>query len=258
MSRISRIPNLLINSTLAFVSAFVITTFIHELGHFLSYFMFGENPTLFHNYVQTPGQDISKHVKVISALAGPVISLVQGTALAMVVSIKRKNTSAHLFFLWLSLLGLVNFFGYLIMTPFSATGDTGKVAELLKVPEGLRILIAVVGFAVLIPVILRVGRNFSNFIPAEHKTKYVYRIMFFPILIGSALNTLLAFPVVAILSIIYPATSSYAIMISFSAILKAPAAQSPASELGNRIKKSLVFLTLFAIILNRVLTTGVG
>ena len=254
--------NILINSTLAFIAAFIFTTFIHEFGHFISYSMFGANPTLFHNYVQTPDQILSLHVKVISALAGPIFSLLQGFVFVIIVYKNHKNSAAHLFYLWVALLGFVNFFGYLLMTPLSTAGDTGKVAGLLSIDYSVRIMIAIVGFALLIWIILKIGRNFSNFIPEQHnlkkKAKYVYHIMFFPIMIGGLVNTLLAFPVVAILSIIYPATSSYVIMSSFGSILKASNQQAISSEIEDKINKSLILLTIFAIIFNRLLTLGVG
>ena len=208
--------NILVNSTLAFISAFVITTFIHEFGHYFSYLLFGANPTLFHNYVQTSDQPLSIQSRVISALAGPFFSLVQGVVFGTIVSKGKKNTAGYLVFLWLSLLGYMNFFGYLVMTPFSTAGDTGKVAEILNIAWPIQIIIAVGGFAILIWLIMKTGKNFSNFISPEFdlklRVKYVYRIMFFPIMIGSVVNALLAFPVVAVISIIYPATSSYAII----------------------------------------------
>ncbi len=256
------LKNILINSTLAFVSAFVLTTFIHEFGHYISYLLFGANPTLFHNYVQTPEQPLDIHVKIISALAGPVFSLIQGIVVGIIVSKGQKNTAKFLFFLWLSLLGYINFFGYLLMTPLSTVGDTGKVAELLNIEYSIRILIAIVGLAILIWIILKTAKYFSNFIPAgqdmKQKSKYVYRIMFFPIMIGSVINMLLAFPVVAFLSIIYPLTSSYAIMTSFSVILKSNNSHPVKSEIEGKILRSLVILTMSSIILNRLLTFGIG
>lgn len=256
------LKNILINSTLAFVSAFVFTTVIHEGGHFLSYMFFGAHPTLFHNYVQTPDQHLSTLARVVSALAGPVISLVQAVVFGLIVSKGRKNTASHLLFLWLSLLGYVNFFGYLVMTPLFTGGDTGAVAELLNIVYVIRIVIALAGFAVLLWIIRHTARNFSTFIPAElegqQRSRYVYRLMFFPIMVGSAVNTLLAFPVAAVLSAIYPATSSYVIMSSFRAILHGSSSHVSRSECEGGISKILVFLALSAIILNRLLTFGVG
>ena len=256
------LKNILINSTLAFISAFFITTFIHEFGHFLSYLLFGANPVLYHNHVQTDDQGLSLFARVISALAGPVISLTQGIIFSIVISSGKKNKAVNLFYLWLCLLGFVNFFGYLMMTPLSTTGDTGKVAELLQFNYSYRILIAIIGVTVLILIILKIGKNFSNFIsiaPNEKlKKKYVYHIMFFPILIGSVINTLFAFPIPVVISVVYPATSSFVIMSSFGVILKSLISQPPKSEIEESVSKLLVSLFLLGIIVNRLLTMGLG
>jgi len=254
--------NILINSTLAFISAFIITTFIHEIGHYFSYLLFGANPTLFHNYVQTPDRVLNLHVQIISALAGPLFSLIQGLGFTVFISKRRRNSVNHLFFLWLSLLGFVNFFGYLVMTPFTTTGDTGKVAELLNIDNSIRIGIAIVGFALLLWVLFEVAKNFAIFIPAQQdkasRSKYVYRLMFFPIIIGSLANTLLAIPVAATLSIIYPATSSYVIMSTFGRILKTPNDETTNPEFEKRIMPAMIVLVICAITFNRLLTFGIG
>ena len=254
--------NILINSTLAFISAFIATTIFHEFGHYLSYVLFGADPTLFHNYVQTPDQPLSLNTGIVSALAGPFFSLVQGLILWFIVVKNKRNTTSHLLFLWLSLLGFINFFGYLVMTPFTTVGDTGKVAELLNIGYPIRFIISIIGLVALIWVIYRVAINFANFIPNQTdkklRAKYVYQLMFFPIIIGSLVNALLAFPIVAILSVIYPATSPYVIMSSFPAILKASSHNANKPEFENQIMKLLVFLTISAIAINRLLTLGIG
>lgn len=141
-------------------------------------------------------------------------------------------------------------------------GDTGKVAELLGIDSLIRVIIAIAGFAALLWVIRKTARSFSDFIPGNldmnMRSRYVYRIMFFPIMIGSVVNTLLAFPVAAFLSVIYPATSSYVIMSSFSVILERSNPEATRSECEKRIVPSLAILALCTIVLNRLLTLGVG
>jgi len=256
----SALSKTLINSTLAFVSAFFITTIIHESGHFLSYWLFGARPVLFHNYVYNANQSLALIEKVISSLAGPLISLIQGVGFWLVFKFIRKNNAFQLLFLWLALLGFVNFFGYLVMTPVSTAGDTGKVAELLKFDEGYRLLIAIVGMLVLILLMLKLGRHFNRFIPdrldMKGRRKYVYFVMFLPIVIGSVVNTLFSFPVPVALSVIYPATSSLVIMSSFGAILRSGDTGFDQSGIGTKINISLVLITLALIAINRLLTMG--
>lgn len=252
--------NILINSTLAFISAFILTTVFHELGHYLAYVLFGADPTLYHNAVQADAQNLGLGAKIVVSMGGPVFSLIQGMLFASIVTKAKRNTVSHLVFLWLALLGLVNFFGYLAMTPLSTMGDTGKVATLLNFSSSLKLIIAIIGLLFLMGLVLKVGKNFAHFIPGqadeEMKTKYVYHLMFFPIIIGSAVNVLASFPVVVLLSVIYPATSSFAIMVSFPAILKAPSRYAAGSEIESKIMISMLVLAICAVALNRVLTLG--
>ncbi|MDZ7724434.1 MAG: hypothetical protein U5R06_16925 [candidate division KSB1 bacterium] len=252
--------NILINSTLAFISAFILTTVFHESGHYLAYVWFGADPTLFHNYVQANARNLATGAKIITSMGGPVFSLIQGMLFAFIVTRRKQNTVGHLLFLWLALLGFVNFFGYLAMTPLSSMGDTGKVAELLHLSFGIQWLIAAAGLLFLMGLVFTVGKNFANFIPGRvdeaMQTKYVYHLMFFPIIIGSAVNVVTSFPVVVMLSVVYPATSSFAIMVSFPAILKAPNRYETGSEIKSKIITSMLVLVLCAVALNRLLTLG--
>lgn len=256
------LKNTFINSTLAFVCAFLITTFIHEFGHFLCYTLLGAHPVLYHNYVQTFDQQLSVGIRIISALAGPVISLIQGIVVGMVGSRKPGNKDSDLFLLWLSLLGFVNFFGYLMLTPLSTTGDTGKVAELLQIPYLFRILIAVAGVAILIVIIVKMGKRFANFIPEENdivaKRKYVNSILFYPILAGSIINAMLAFPIPVLLSVIYPATSAFVVMSAYGVVLKSQGNINTASIIQKNISRFLIVLTVATILINRLLTFGFG
>ena len=254
--------NLLINSTLAFVFAHIITTVFHESGHYLAFVVFVANPTLFHNFVQTSQQAMSIPAQIVISLAGPLFALLQGLFFSALVARRRKNTMRSLIFLWLGLLGLVNALGYLMLTPLMTMGDTGYVAELLKLDYSIRIAIGVVGFGLLLWIVIKTGTLFSIFIPTDCAIKtraaYVYRLLFFPVVFGSMASTLLAFPVRSWLDIIYPATSSFVIPIAFGFILKSPVPQTTQPAFGEKVDQALLILTLAAILLNRLLSLGVG
>ncbi len=254
--------NVLYNSILAFLSAFQLTTLFHEFGHFISYYFFGAHPELFHNYVQIPDQQLSIQVKIISALAGPLFSLVQGIIFGIILLKRQNNGNKELLFLWMSLLGFVNFFGYLMLTPLSSAGDTGKVAELLGMHFFSRVLISIVGISILIIIVIKVGKYFSAFMPAglnlSERRKFVNCIMFYPILAGGVVNTVLAFPLQVTLSAIYPATSSFVILSAYGRILKAGNLPVHNSHIEKKISVHLLILTIGLIILNRLLTCGIG
>jgi hypothetical protein len=254
--------NILLNSTLAFIAAFILTTVFHEFGHFISYLAFGAHPELYHNNVQIPAQTLGILPKIISALAGPVFSLIQGIIFAVILLGKQQNDDKRLLFLWLSLFGFINFFGYLMLTAFSSVGDTGIVAELLHLPDFIRILISIMGISVLIMLVFRQAKFFSDFIPAgipvSARRKYINSIMSYPILIGSMVNTILAFPIPVILSAIYPATSAFVVMSAYGRVLKTEKSSLGKSFVETHKSVFLMVLTVGLILLNRLLTRGVG
>lgn len=249
------------NSTLAYVSAFFVTTFLHETGHFLAYVIAGAHPVLYHNYVQTAGEHLSVPARVAAAMAGPVISLLQGSVAWIFLRRMRRATAAGLLLLWLGLLGCVNAGGYLVLTPLSAVGDTGKAASLLGLGLPVKILAALAGAGILAWAVRGLGRRFAGFIPAgldkPCREKYVYHVMFFPIIAGSAVQVAFAFPAPVFLSILYPATSSFVIMSSFGIILRTGGGGNGPGAIGTRIAWPLVLLTLAMIVLDRLLTLGV-
>ena len=252
--------NIFVNSTLAFVSAFIITTIIHESGHYLASYLFGSQPKLYHNYVETSETQTRVLAIIIIALAGPFISFIQGVIASGMVHFRQKNTQQDLLLLWLGLLGFVNFFGYLMLTPFSTVGDTGKVAELLQIHYMLRFGISLFGLAALLLIVMATGKEFARFIPPVselvEKRKHVNAVLLFPIIIGSIVNSILAFPVVAVLSVIYPATSPYVILSSYGKVLKGIILRSNDSFIYQKISPFLIGLVIVCVLINRLLTKG--
>jgi len=253
---------LLINSILVIVFAFLLTTLIHEFGHFLFYTFFKAGPELHHNYVSIPDIELSKYKLIAAALAGPLFSFIQGYTFLFLSRKRSNNSIPDLFILWLGIFGMINFFGYIMMTPLSTAGDTGKVAELLNIPYSIRILIAIIGLAILILIILNTKKQFSCFIPQttskKERGKYIYMILFIPIIIGSIINALFSFPVQVFLSVIYPLTSSYVVMIVFGKVLNYNQGIQLAKEnpLLNKIPFSIIIPVLVVVILNRLLVYG--
>jgi len=254
--------NVLVNSTLAFVLAFFVTTFVHEFGHFFAYTVFGANPVMFHNAVQTGVLNLNVAERLVAVLAGPCISLLQGLLFGFLISRRRGDRIIDLLFLWLGLLGFINFCGYLLLTPLSSAGDTGKAADLLHSPMFVRIVVALFGLTLMFYVVFNLGKFFSNFIPAtsdaRERSKYVYHLLFYPILIGSFVNTLFSLPAPVAISIIYPATSSFVIMSAFGAVLNSPGKSPASAAAGEKISLFLAATTLLAIVINRLLTLGLG
>ncbi|HPF91936.1 MAG TPA: hypothetical protein PLL57_14845 [Flavobacteriales bacterium] len=206
---------LVINSAVCYALAFLFTTVLHEGGHAVVGWALGSNPVLHHNYVAHLNRaDLPVAYQAWIALAGPLVSLMQGLVLWLVVRSKDGGGLGRLFLLWAMMLGFGNFLGYLMTGPLFVAGDIGKVEVLLGLPMIVRVALAVIGAAGLTAVAYWSTRPFLAFAPepvlladAQARTRFNFRIIILPWLVGAATITMLYLPVVAIVSIIYPITS---------------------------------------------------
>lgn len=206
---------LVVNSVVCYVLAFLLTTVLHEFGHAIVGSFLGSHPVLHHNYVAHLDRDALPVIhQAWIAMAGPLVSLVQGLFLLPVVDRAKGGGLFQLFLVWCMLLGFGNFFGYLMTGPIFTAGDIGKVYVMLDVSMALRITIALVGAAALCFVAYRVTRPFLQFATdramledAVSRLSFNFRIIILPWLIGSVVMTILYLPVIAIVSIIYPISS---------------------------------------------------
>jgi hypothetical protein len=124
-------------SSIIYVLAFLLTTVVHEFGHGLVSALLGGEPVVHHVYVEHHGLEGGRRAAV--SAAGPLVSLLQGVTLGLLLRVRRRGPSvSRLFALWLCLHGLVNFFGYLITTPFVPNADLGKIASWLGLPAFAR------------------------------------------------------------------------------------------------------------------------
>ena len=207
--------NIVVNSTILYVIAFLLTTVFHEYGHAITGLINGSQPVLHHNYVEHLSiSGLSGSKRVMIALAGPLTSLLQGVLIGLVYLKSKKDRLLRLFWLWLSVLGFSNFFGYLMTGPLFQEGDIGKVFLLLRLPIYLQILIAVIGMAILFFIAFKITRPFLKFSyqpewladPVSRKD-FAFKIIILPWIMGALIVSILYLPVIALISIIYPFSS---------------------------------------------------
>lgn len=206
---------LVVNSTVCYLLAFLLTTVLHECGHAVVGSLLGSGPVLHHNYVVHMARgSLSIPHQAWIALAGPSVSLLQALALFPLVHHRKGGGLFDLFLLWMVLLGFGNFLGYLMTGPLFTAGDVGKVHRLLEVPMVIRIALAFLGGALLCRLAIWSTRPFLRFTregamleSQASRSSFNLRIIIFPWLIGSAVMTLLYLPVIAVVSIIYPISS---------------------------------------------------
>lgn len=252
---------LAVNSTVAFVGAFTLTTLIHELGHFLSYLAFGAHPVLYFSRVEAKDSTVSMTGVVVSAMAGPIVSLVQGIVCAGWVRRRVLNQRADLFVQWLALFGFINFTGYLMLTPLSSGGDTGKAARLLGFPVWLNVGIALVGIALMLVTVIRQDRYFGGFLRGApgtgERARSINTLVFWPILFGSVVNVAFAFPIPAVISVVYPATSSLTVLAGFSLMHKIQRPELPASPAAESVSFAWIAVAVVLLVINRLLVHGI-
>jgi hypothetical protein len=123
---------LMSNSTLAFVLAALTSIASHEFAHAAAGLLRGLSPTVYSaGVIYTPAG--SATTQLITAATGPLFSLVLGIVVCNFGQSLGRGFG-RLFSMWLGLIALQNFAGYLVIAPFAKQGDSGRVFALLGMP----------------------------------------------------------------------------------------------------------------------------
>lgn len=207
--------NIIIHSTICYVLAFMFTTIVHEFAHAFSGWLSNSEPIMHHNYVEHLAiENLTNSQKIGTALAGPLISLIQGFLMGGSFFRTQKRGLLQLFMLWAAVLGFNNFLGYVMTGPAFSIGDIGKAYDLIGTPMSLKILYSLLAAIGLLFVANRMTRPFLEFAykkewvtPEDNAPKFSFRIIIIPYIIGSVIITFLYLPFINIISIIYPIMS---------------------------------------------------
>ncbi len=213
---------LFLHSLLAFTIAFLASTLIHEGAHAATARALGRHPVLHHNYVATPDEPPpSPGARLWVPASGPLASLVLGVACLLWVRSRRTATLVSLTMLWLALKAFIGFFGYLMMGPLFAYGDTGRVYAEVGLPGPVSWLLALGGLAALIALVRGATRDFERHVPPaptgeERSRRQLANAMIaWPIFAGVVVTTLLSLPAPAFLSLLHPMTSPFVLFIAY-------------------------------------------
>lgn len=121
---------LLLNSAVAFALALMLMITLHELAHAVTYLAYGFHPRLYAGHVTVDGAATLQ--TIASDLAGPIFSLLSGCLILSLPRVARGFWSLAV--LWLGLLSVQEFTGYLLTAPFVPFGDIGEALGLLFAP----------------------------------------------------------------------------------------------------------------------------
>lgn len=268
MAPIAKHPySLILNSIVVYVLAFLLTTVVHEFAHALVGHLYGSGPVLHHNFVEhTTEENLTVLSRVAIALAGPVMSLIQGVLAALVIFRSRRRGLVQLFVLWLAVLGFNNFLGYAMTGPFFSAGDIGKTYALLNTSMAIQIVFAVLGAGLLAFVAYKWTRPFLQFAhnpgslaDGKSRKNFAFRIIILPWLIGSAVVTVLYLPVVAVISIIYPIMSGMVLIFPWQSAERQSNIRLSKNRRLNRVSVGWAVALLVMIwIFKRVLAPGIA
>ncbi|UOQ66878.1 hypothetical protein [Hymenobacter volaticus] len=224
-------PNnrLTLNATCVYIAAFLLTELLHELAHALMALALGGQPVLYNSSVRNL-DSLSDSKQVLVALAGPIFSLLQGLVVLVFVRRSQATGPAALFALFFGAFGLINFLGYLMITPFVPYGDLGQVAAIWHLPMSLLLGVAVAAVIILTASIRRMAPLFMRFVPAEVATpatraakgRMLRALIAWPWLIGSVLITFLSWPLPTFASFLVAPMSSMVLGAAWGAAMRQP------------------------------------
>jgi len=261
--------NVTLNSAILYVLGFLLTTILHEFGHAFAGVLAGSRPVLHHHYVEhLATSHLTTANQALIALAGPVVSLLQGVVAGMAFhkQAARRRGLLSLLLLWFMVLGMFNFLGYLMTGPLFSEGDVGHVYALLGTPLWMQIALAIAGAAGVVFVAYKLTAPFLMFsyrhdwvATEKARVNFSLHVLLLPWIAGALIVTLCYSPVVAVVSIIYPFTSGMVFIFPWQNarnIKEVPLANDHA--VGQRSWRLVGLLCALLIVFRFVLAPGIA
>src|SRR5690606_30347715 len=258
--------NIAINSAVLYITAFLATTLIHELGHAVTGKILGSDPVLHHNFVaHLSPENISPEQTVAIALAGPILSLLQGIVAGITYLKSKRHNLKTLFLLWFAILGLNNFLGYMMTGFLFQEGDIGRAFAILGIPLAMQIAISVLAALALLFMAYKMTKPFLKFsyraqwVDSEgSRVTFSLHTLILPWILGSAVVTLAYLPIQAIVSIIYPVMSGFVFIFPWQNARRIQTIPLSEDEsLGVISKKSTALLIVLLLLFKLVLAKGI-
>ena len=244
-----------------FVTAFALSTFLHELAHALTAMLLGVDCRLFHTYVAYDPQNVPGSSQLVIAAAGPLFSLIQASVAFLVIR-HCRSALVKLLWLWLGIVGGMVFLGYVVMGPFVDYGDSGKVYRLLGVPDLIGIVFSLAALFAISVMFRKVTVPLRESISAiragsAQPVPALALLLYPPLLLGTLFNVLLSLPAPTVLSLAFPLCILPAMIPSAIRIAREPdAGESTSAAEGLAWWPLVAMLLLLAV--SRWLATGIA
>ena len=258
--------NVLLNSTLLFIIANILETTLHECGHFaMALALKAQQVSLHHNYVNFNTASLSVKDRILVSSAGPLVSLLTGIVFELLCLWKPRKDLGFMFMNYMAIFGYIGFFGYLLIAPFFAGGDTGYVFLAWGLPLWSVITISIVSIGILYIFMARLTRNFVIMCPVQamelqhSRAQFMYALIFYPTLIGILVTTLMNLPAIVLLSLLAPIMRPFTILWTFPLAIRKDYKGIFSNEDFRRINHPSIYVFLgflIIILINRFLVPG--
>jgi len=257
--------NLIVNFTLCFVLTNITEMTLHECGHFVAGLLTGDQPVLYHNAVKHATNLVTKNDRIVSAAAGPLVSLVAGIVFMMLLKTRKKADAMGLFYLEMSVFGFIGVLGYTMVAPFFTYGDTGFVFRALDFPMWLILAISIFSIALLFLLLKTLAPYFVSFMRFEEgesvqtRRPVVAAMISLPVLFGTFITTLLNLPSPTPLSLIAPICIPMSLFWVYRYYLTSapgPWGYNSKGVLTEKIHWGLGIATIAIVVVNRLLVMG--
>ena len=250
--------------TAVFVVAFTLTTFLHELAHAVAAIAFGIPAKIFHSYVSYPDDMATPVQRAIIAASGPLFSAIQGTFAVFALRTKHLTPCFRLFWLWISIIGMVVFLGYIAIGPLVPYGDTGKVYAGLGLSRPVSIplsVLALTGIGLLFRYFTRYFAGVIRLLHRDTGLSYHRLVLLFlgiPVVAGTVINVIVSLPAPTFISLVFPMIFPFMMI---PTILRLYHSKWPPVELNDNSLAKMVYWPVLAMVLLvvflRLLTSGV-
>lgn len=240
-----------VNSILIYTTTALLTLVLHETGHYMMERAWHFDAVMHPDYGSYSGFP-SDFQKIIIAAAGPVVSLLQGLIGLFILKQLTRKGLFSLFILWLTLHGLILFFGYLVCSPFFIYGDTGQVFQLLHFPIYITAIISLSSVVLLVKTLYSLSHYFEFYGKGTNDGKSrLDQLILFPVVIGGIVSLLLQLPVPNFLLLFAGITTPLMFFIIYGK-LKENTISSPTADVG-KFSVSLCLIFTVTVVLVRLL-----
>lgn len=257
---------IILNLISVFVVAFGLSTFLHEFAHAITAKLVGVDPVLFHTYVSYDNSATSLNHQIYILSSGPLFSLFQALAFLIVLRKRVEFDFISIFYLWMAIIGMVVFLGYIMMGPFMPYGDTGKIYEILSIPRYISLSLTVLALIAIIFFFRKLTPFFANFlfnlkaVSEFENQKTFIRFFGFPLFVGTIINVLISLPAPTMMSLAFPIVVPLAMIPSTIKLSKASWAVNKTSLKANDLPYRTYWPSIamiIIIVISRILATGI-